>query len=151
MWTDRPLWSSGHSSWRQIQRSGFDFRCYQIFWEVLGLEWGPLSLVSTIEELLERKSSGSGLETREYGHRDLSSWPRGILYPQNLALTSLTSGGLWGGVRSSTQATEFFYIQHQLSILKTGIYDFHFCALNVDSIIKVETGCYFHKYIVLFM
>jgi hypothetical protein len=26
------------------------------------LERGPLSLVSTIEELLERKSSGSGLE-----------------------------------------------------------------------------------------
>jgi hypothetical protein len=29
----------------------------------VGLERGPLSLVSTIEELLGRKSSGSGLET----------------------------------------------------------------------------------------
>jgi hypothetical protein len=29
----------------------------------MGLERGPLSLVSTFEELLERKSSGSGLET----------------------------------------------------------------------------------------
>jgi hypothetical protein len=29
----------------------------------VGLERGPLSLVSTIEELFERKSSGSGLET----------------------------------------------------------------------------------------
>jgi hypothetical protein len=28
----------------------------------VGLELGPLSLVSTIEELLERKSIGSGLE-----------------------------------------------------------------------------------------
>jgi hypothetical protein len=28
----------------------------------VGLERGPLSPVSTIEELLERKSSGSGLE-----------------------------------------------------------------------------------------
>jgi hypothetical protein len=28
----------------------------------VGLERGPLSLVSTIEELLERKSSGSGLD-----------------------------------------------------------------------------------------
>jgi hypothetical protein len=28
----------------------------------VGLEWGPLSPVSTIEELLGRKSSGSGLE-----------------------------------------------------------------------------------------
>jgi hypothetical protein len=31
---------------------------------------GPLSLVSTIEKLLGRKSNGSGLESREYGHRD---------------------------------------------------------------------------------
>jgi hypothetical protein len=29
----------------------------------VGLEWGPLSFVSTIEELFGRKSSGSGLET----------------------------------------------------------------------------------------
>jgi hypothetical protein len=35
----------------------------------VGLERDPLSLVSTIEELLERKSSGSGLESREYGRR----------------------------------------------------------------------------------
>jgi hypothetical protein len=36
----------------------------------VSLEWGPLSLVSTTEELLERKLSGSGLEDREYGRRD---------------------------------------------------------------------------------
>jgi hypothetical protein len=28
---------------------------YQIFWEVVGLERGPISLVSATEELLERK------------------------------------------------------------------------------------------------
>jgi hypothetical protein len=33
----------------------------------VGLERGPLSLVSTTEALLERKSSGCGLEIREYG------------------------------------------------------------------------------------
>jgi hypothetical protein len=33
---------------------------------------GPLSLVSTTEELLGRKSSDSGLENRDYGHRDPS-------------------------------------------------------------------------------
>jgi hypothetical protein len=55
-----PLWSSGQSSLLQIQRSGFDSCHYQIFWEVVGLKLGPLSLVSTIEELLERKISGSG-------------------------------------------------------------------------------------------
>jgi hypothetical protein len=48
----------------------------QIFWEVVGLEWGPLSLVSAIEELLGRKSSGSGLENRDYGHMDPPRWPR---------------------------------------------------------------------------
>jgi hypothetical protein len=32
---------------------------------VVGLERGPLSLVSTTEELLDRKSSGSGLENQE--------------------------------------------------------------------------------------
>jgi hypothetical protein len=35
----------------------------------VGLERGPLSLVSTIEGLLERKSSGSGLENGDCGHR----------------------------------------------------------------------------------
>jgi hypothetical protein len=40
--------------------------------KVVGLERGPLSLVSTTEELLGRKSSGSCLENREYGRRDPS-------------------------------------------------------------------------------
>jgi hypothetical protein len=74
-----PLWSSGQSSWLQIQKFGLDSRHYQIFWEVMGLERDPLSLVSTIEELLGRKSSGSGLEIREYGRKDLSRWPRDTL------------------------------------------------------------------------
>jgi hypothetical protein len=38
----------------------------------VGLERGPLSLVSAIEELLERKSSGCCLEIREYVRRDPS-------------------------------------------------------------------------------
>jgi hypothetical protein len=48
-----PLCSSGQSSWLQIQRSGIDSRRYQIFWEVVGLERGPLSLVSILEEVTE--------------------------------------------------------------------------------------------------
>jgi hypothetical protein len=32
-----------------------------ILWEAVGQERGPFSLVNTIEELLERKSSGLGL------------------------------------------------------------------------------------------
>jgi hypothetical protein len=35
----------------------------------MGLERGPLSLVSTNVELLGRKSSGSGLENYQYGRR----------------------------------------------------------------------------------
>jgi hypothetical protein len=45
--------SSGHSSWLQIQRPGFDSRHYQK--KVMGLERGPLILLSTTEELLDRK------------------------------------------------------------------------------------------------
>jgi hypothetical protein len=102
------LLSSGQSSWLQIQRSGFYSRRYHIYWEVVGLERGPLSIVNTTEELLERKSSGSGLEIREYGRRDPSRWPRDTLYRQKLALTSPTSGGQSVGiVRSRNQATEF--------------------------------------------
>jgi hypothetical protein len=36
----------------------------------MGLDRGSLSLMSTIEELLGRKSSGFGLENRDYGRRD---------------------------------------------------------------------------------
>jgi hypothetical protein len=73
----------------------------------VGLERGPLSLVSTTEELLGRKSRGSGLEIREYGHRYPSRLPRGTLYQQTLALTSPTSGGRSVGVvYSQTQAME---------------------------------------------
>jgi hypothetical protein len=36
-----------------IQRSGFDSQRYQIFLEVVGLERGPLSVVSPVEELTE--------------------------------------------------------------------------------------------------
>jgi hypothetical protein len=50
----------------------------------VGLERGPLSLVSTIEELLGGKCSGSGLESREHGRRDPSRRPRGTLYPRKV-------------------------------------------------------------------
>jgi hypothetical protein len=105
-----PLWSSGQSSWLQIQRSGFDSRRYQIFWDVVGLERGPLSLVTTTEELLGRKISGSGLEILEYGRRDPSRWPRGTLYPQKLALTLLTNDSRSVDiVRSRTKTMELLF------------------------------------------
>jgi hypothetical protein len=63
-------------------RSRFDSRRFQIFWEVVDLERGPLSLVSTSEELLGRKSSGSGLGSREDARREPWRWPRDTLSPK---------------------------------------------------------------------
>jgi hypothetical protein len=96
----------------QNQRTGFDSRRYQIFCEVVGLQRGALSLVSTIEQLLGRNSSGSGLKIREYGSRDPLRWPHDTFYPQKLALTSSAIGGSSVGiVRSRTEATEFSLAQ----------------------------------------
>jgi hypothetical protein len=86
---------------------GFDSttRC---FWEVVGLERGPLSLVSTTEELLGRKSRGSGLENRDYGRRGSTALTTRHPLSAKLALTSPTSGyRSIGKVRSRTEATEF--------------------------------------------
>jgi hypothetical protein len=82
-WSRPPLSSSGQNSWLQIQRSGFYSWRYHIF-IVVGLERGPHSLVSTSEKLLGRKSSGSGLESREYARGNPLRWPRDIIYPKKV-------------------------------------------------------------------
>jgi hypothetical protein len=55
----------------------------------MGLERGPLSLVSTTEELLGRKNSGSALENREYGRKGsitLTTWqPLSVKVGANVA------------------------------------------------------------------
>jgi hypothetical protein len=102
------LQSTGQCCWLQIQRSGFDSLPYQIFWEVVGLEWGPLNL---LRSYLKEKVAARSLEIRHYGCRDPSRWPRGTLYPQKSALTPPTSSGCSVGiVRSRTQATEFIIV-----------------------------------------
>jgi hypothetical protein len=58
----------------------------------VGLEQGPLNLVSTTEELLGRKSSGSFLENRDYGCRGFATLTR------KTALTSPTSGGQYSSL-----------------------------------------------------
>jgi hypothetical protein len=82
----------------------------------VGLERGSLNLVNTIEELLERKSSGSGKDNRYYGRRDTLRCPRDSLYLEKLALTSPTScGRSVCVVRWRTKTTEFgliFYAGH---------------------------------------
>jgi hypothetical protein len=73
---------------------------------VLGLERGPLSLVSTIEEPLGRKSSCFGLQNRDYGRRGFAALTtRHPCIRKKLALTSPTSGGC-----SRTQVTEFVFV-----------------------------------------
>jgi hypothetical protein len=68
----------------------------------VGLEWGPLSPMRIIEELLEWKSSGSGQENRINGRGgNPLRWPRDTLYPQKWSLTSPTSGGRSVGRYSS--------------------------------------------------
>jgi hypothetical protein len=66
--------------------------------EAVGLEWGPLNHMSTIEELLGRNSSGFSVERREYDCVDPLHCPRYTLYLQKLTLTSLTSGGRSVGI-----------------------------------------------------
>jgi hypothetical protein len=84
---------------------GFDSRRYQIFWQIVSLERGPLSLVRITEELPEWKSSGSEI------NGDPLRWPRDTLYPQKLAVTLPTSGDhSIGVVRLRTKATEFSFI-----------------------------------------
>jgi hypothetical protein len=72
-----------------VRGPGFDSWRFQIFSEVLGLEWSPFSLLSVIEELLGRNSSGFCMANWEYDRGDLL---RDILYPQKLTPTSPTRG-----------------------------------------------------------
>jgi hypothetical protein len=72
----------------------------------VGLERRPLSLVSTTEELLGRKSSGSGLETEITAVGILQADHVPPLSPQKLTLTSPTRVGI---VRLRIKATEFSF------------------------------------------
>jgi hypothetical protein len=71
----------------------------------VGLEWCSFSLVSTTEELLDRKVAAPVYKTE-----NTAVGIRHALYPQTLAVTSPTSGGRSVGiVRSRTQTMEFFF------------------------------------------
>jgi hypothetical protein len=64
--------------------------------------------MSTTEELLQRKCSGSGLENREYDRWDQLLLPSDNPYPQDLAIASPTSDDRSVGiVFSRIKATEF--------------------------------------------
>jgi hypothetical protein len=105
----------------------------------VGLEWGPLSLMSTIEELLGRNSSGSGPEIREYGRRVRHADHVASSIRKKFALTSLTSGGRSVGiVRLRTEATEFLWpISMYLNVI-------------VVSVFHIERSFGYFKYLILY-
>jgi hypothetical protein len=77
----------------------------------MGLERGPLSLVSTTEELLDRKVAALVYKTENtvvgIRHADHVA----PLSAKKLAITSLTSSGRSVGiVRSQTQTMEFSFL-----------------------------------------
>jgi hypothetical protein len=78
--------------------------------KALGVERGPLSLVSTTEELLDRKVAAPvwKIENTAVGIRHADHVAP--LSAKKLAITSSTSGGCSVGiVRSRTQTMEFFF------------------------------------------
>jgi hypothetical protein len=79
-------WSSGHSSCLQAQRSRVRLQALPDFLSSSGSGTGSTQPREINEELLERKSSGSGLENRLTAvgvrHADHAT----LLYPQKLAL-----------------------------------------------------------------
>jgi hypothetical protein len=99
-----PVWYSRQSSWLQIQRFGLNFRRYQIFWDVVVLERGPIGYN---EELLESKSSGSGLENRDYRRRGSTALLRDIPLFSKVGTNFADKWqSLVGIVRSWTEATK---------------------------------------------
>jgi hypothetical protein len=79
--------------------------------KVVGLEWGPLSLVSTTEEILDRKVAAAVYKTENMaiGIRHADHVATSVR--KKLAITSPTSGShLVGIVRSRTQTMELSLI-----------------------------------------
>jgi hypothetical protein len=76
-----------------------------------------IDLYILIDELLERKSCGSGLKIRDYGRRDPSCWPRATLHPQTLALTLPTSCDRSVGIVARGHSLQFLLSFKHILIL----------------------------------
>jgi hypothetical protein len=85
---------------------GFDSRALK---KIVGLERGPLSIVNTTEELLDRKVAAPVQKTE--------NTVVGIRHADHVAITSPTSGGRSVGiVRSRTQTMELKLKYHGVKV-----------------------------------
>jgi hypothetical protein len=111
------LWSSGQTSWLQIQRSRVRFPALPDFLRSSESGMGSTQPREDNWGATWKESSGSGLETEMNGRGDPLRWPRDILYPLKWAITSPTSGGRSVGiVRWRIKALEFFFVFLMISI-----------------------------------
>jgi hypothetical protein len=85
--------------------------------EVVGLERGPLSLVTTTEELLDRKVAAPVYKTENTAVGTRHADHVAPFIRKKLAITSPTSGGRSVGiVRSRTQTMEFSFFSEYLTV-----------------------------------
>jgi hypothetical protein len=98
----------------------------------VGLERGPLSLMSTIEELLGRNSGGSGLETENTAVGINCADYATPSIRKKLSLTSPTSGGRSVGIVCLwTKTTEVFFFCSSLIIISPSQWTpLNFCNCN---------------------
>jgi hypothetical protein len=75
----------------------------------VGLGRGPISLVSTTEELLERKCSDSGLENRDYGRKGFGALTTRHPLSAKVGKSPTRGGRSVGIVHLRTQAKEFVF------------------------------------------
>jgi hypothetical protein len=106
---------------------------------------------STIEELLGRKSSGSEQDNLDYSLKNPPHWPRGNPYPQQLAVTSLTSRGHSVGiVLSRTKATELV-INLLLSIISLKREEYILPIKHEKQILKLLDHCLLLNNIIIYV
>jgi hypothetical protein len=96
-WRDRLCGLVVRVSGYRTRGPGFHSRRFQIFWEPMGLERGPLSLVRTTEELLGINSSGSGQKKRDLPGGSVALTTQNPLSAK-VGTTSPTSGGRSAGI-----------------------------------------------------